>query len=991
MTEKDYKFPFVVVDIETTGLSYHEAEIIEIGAIRFHADGSRDSFSSFIKPQKPVPLFIYTLTKIKEDDLRHADKANKVLQDFSDFLTDEDILVCHNVEFDISFLNHHLAKHRLEKLYHPVIDTLVVSHIFFPFLKSHALGAIANYFEINFLNAHRAICDAEVTGIAFSKMTDFIVDKIKPEHLNFIIIVLEYCAKADQGKNKFLKVEKESYLLQYLQGLQKHIIKYALTKPYSGENPYVFEHFNFIERKNGQTSATDPYTIQNIFCENGYFSKTFEKYELRSGQIEMAEAVLHAFENEEYLLVEAGTGVGKSLAYIIPALLFSLKNGKKIVISTNTKNLQEQLLFKDIPLVLKAVDLDLTAVLVKGRENYLCLRKWQEIYEAFQLRQANITMSPQEAMGVTYLYFWINHTQTGDVNENYGFQTSRYSHIWKRISSDRHLCLGRKCRHHSRCFLANVRAKAETANLIVINHSLLFSDFQAEKPTLGEIDYLIFDEGHNLLNSAANYLGFSLSFSDVQGFLNTIYCLRNGYQSGMLPNLKNSAMRSSIPEKEKESLVTLLDDLANFMDDAKDTTEKAFRTAGEVAKTKGNYNKYRIKDQSTLLDLALLIAQITDIRSYLEKLAAQLKQIHGAVLTHEAKNFADQDIILDFLERTSDRLGALIRDADKLIEPDLDKYAYWLSALDMQTEGYPAGVLNYAPITVDDLMPDIFYRRIKSMVVTSATISLRGSFKYFKEHLGFAKLIAPPQDTATPPPSESTENGSLIKKLQEKIVPSPFDYDQQTLVLNASYLPANTDPYFFPQSDALIKGILESNKAGTLILFTSYSDMHKVHESLEKSCFESDTLLLMQRGSSNRSSILQQFIENGSAVLLGTSSFWEGVDVQGESLSLLIMYKLPFQVPTEPIVEAYLEKLEKEGKQSFLHYSLPNALLKMRQGIGRLIRSKTDKGVILILDNRIYQKTYGKYFQEITPTKIQKMNNHTETITAITKKLEIRN
>jgi Rad3-related DNA helicase len=223
--------------------------------------------------------------------------------------------------------------------------------------------------------------------------------------------------------------------------------------------------------------------------------------------------------------------------------------------------------------------------------------------------------------------------------------------------------------------------------------------------------------------------------------------------------------------------------------------------------------------------------------------------------------------------------------------------------------------------------------------------------------------------------------------LREKIVPSPFNYDEQTLIINTAFLPNNTDAYFLPQSRELIKAILENNKVGSLILFTSYKDLKALYEGLEQPCFENDTLLLAQGVSGSRTAILNQFIDDGKAVLLGTSSFWEGVDVQGESLELLILYKLPFQVPTEPIVEAYLEKLEKEGKQSFMYYSLPNALLRMRQGIGRLIRSKTDRGVILILDNRISTKDYGRYFREICPTKIYSTKNPTETVDAVTKKL----
>ena len=964
------KFPFVVVDIETTGLSFVKNEIIEIGAIRFNIDGSFDKFSSFIKPDGEVPLFIYKLTNIKEEQLLHADKVKSVLTDFYKFIKADDVIVCHNAEFDIRFLNYHLNKAIQSEISNPVLDTLILSRIFLPFLNNHKLSSLTEYFKINLENAHRAIYDAEATGLVLQKITDFITTFVKPEDINFLVTLADFAMKPESDKKKNYYKEIDDYLLKYLIMLRDYMIKYALMREPVTHNPFVFSHYNFVENK--ADSNVEP-TIDEVFAENGHFSKAFDNYELRPGQIEMSNAVLNAFNSQEYLLVEAGTGVGKSLAYLIPSLIFSQKTNKKIVVSTNTKNLQEQLLFKDLPLIIKAVNLSFTAVLVKGRDNYLCLKKWQDIFESFTLKQANIAFSPYEAFGLLYLYLWAINTKTGDVSENHSFQSSPYAYMWKKVATDRHLCSGRKCRFYGRCFLMEIRQKAEKANLLIINHSLLFSDFQNEQSTLGEIEYLVFDEAHNLLHSASGYLGFSLSYPDVQGFLNSIYTIKSSYQSGMMVNLKNATLKSAISSKDKEMLMNTIDSLLNYMDESKEIPEKPFRSSGKVAKINGSYNKIRIKKVDKNAEW---IDQLYDLQSYLKKIAESLKLIHGSILLHEAKNFADQDIMLDFLEKTDDKLNQIIKQFDSLIDPDLKKYAYWLSSLEIQIDNYPAGVFNYAPIQVNDILPDIIYSRIKSLVFTSATMSLRNSFKFFVSNMGLDKLKTT---------NEFIGNARVVL---EKVVPSPFNYDEQALILNTSFLPNTTDAFFHPQSRELIRAIIEHNHVGSLVLFTSYKDLKQMYEGLEQTCFEKDILLLAQSISGSRNSILSQFTENGKAVLLGTSSFWEGVDVQGESLSLLILYKLPFQVPTDPIVEAYLEKLESEGKQSFMHYSLPNALLKMRQGIGRLIRSKSDKGVILILDNRITTKDYGKYFKEIIPTKIYSTKNPIETIDAVTKKLK---
>ena len=1072
--EKDkLNFPFVVVDIETTGLSWTQNEIIEIGAIRFNTDGTNERFSKFIRPMEKVPLFIYKLTKIREEDLRQANRAKIVLKELSDFISDEDIIVCHNADFDIKFLNHHLSKNRLQEIGNPILDTVVLSRIFLPFLNNHKLGSVAEYFQINLENAHRAIYDAEATGLVLQKLTDFIINYIKADEINFLVTIAEYSVRQERGSNRFMIKELNDYLLPFLTHLRDYMIKYALLKKGAEDNPFAFTHYNFIENivemdklqitnhklqitssppspphsqahgggnsgvnsqahEGGNAGMSLAQGIDEIFGEGGSFAKTFDNYELRTGQIDMSKAVLDAFEKEEYLLVEAGTGVGKSLAYLVPSLLFSQKTSKKIVVSTNTKNLQEQLLFKDLPLIIKAVPMSFSAVLVKGRDNYLCMRKWQEIYESFQLKQGSIPFTPSEAMGMLYIFLWAINTKTGDITENNAFHNTKYGGIWKRLASDRHLCLGKKCHYHGRCFLMEVRKKAEKANVLIVNHSLLFSDIQNEQPTLGEIDYLIFDEAHNLLRSASDYLGLSLSYPDILSFLNTIFQIRSDFQYGMIVNLKNLTMKSMIPENEKTALIKTIEGLTDYMRDSKEIVETPFKLAGDIAKNKGSYNKFRIKQTEKDNDLG---KSLKAFQEYLVKITKEIRHIHGNLMTYESKKFQDQDTMLDFLSRTAENLLNHIKNLDELIDPNLNKYAYWLSSLDIQSDNYPTGIFNYAPIQVNDILPDILYRRVKSLIFTSATLSLRNRFKFFVENMGLDKIQITnrkSQITNTPPypphkcggenfphkcggedfphkcggedfphkcggetpptfmggagGGNSEETWSRI--VNEKIVHSPFDYDKQTLILNTEFMPAISDSYFLPQSKDLIKAILEINKVGTLILFTAKRDLEAIHDGIEQVCFENDILLLAQKGSSGRSNILNQFIHDGKAVLLGTNSFWEGVDVQGESLELLILHKLPFQPPTEPVVEALHEKLDKEGKNAFMHYTLPVALLRMRQGIGRLIRSKTDRGVILILDNRISTKHYGSYFKEIIPTKIYSTKNPTETIDAITKKLK---
>jgi ATP-dependent DNA helicase DinG len=315
-----------------------------------------------------------------------------------------------------------------------------------------------------------------------------------------------------------------------------------------------------------------------------------------------------------------------------------------------------------------------------------------------------------------------------------------------------------------------------------------------------------------------------------------------------------------------------------------------------------------------------------------------------------------KDQIADYDEHQERLSGALEKARDLiealkvLREPDFENFALWLSSFAVTEPNFPAGIINYAPLDVSIYLQKILYSRMNSLIFTSATLALRNNFKFFSMRMGL-------------PFGED-------KIIREYIIPSPFDFHKQTLVLAAGYLPVPSDDYFTPQSIELLKMTIDSARVGAMVLFTSYKDLNTVYEQISDEMYQKDILLLAQGRGYSRTVALNEFRDHGSAVLLGTSSFWEGVDVPGESLSLLILYKLPFQVPSEPVIEAYYEKLRREGKDPFMHSTLPNAMLKFRQGFGRLIRNKKDRGVVLIVDSRVINKYYGSYFREIIPTKI---------------------
>ncbi len=936
------QFSFVVFDTETTGLSSYNDEIIELAAVRYTKGLVTDSFTCFIRPEKEVPPFIYKLTNIKPEDLKQGVSIKKALTDFYDFIKSDDILLAHNAPFDVGFIN---AKSKFtlgKKLYNNVVDTCDLARILLPTLSNHKLETLVEHYGLENESAHRAIYDADVTGKIFYKMLEEASDNLKLETINFIY-------------NVALFSMPESALTDVIRELRNHVLKHSLVK--SKKVMETSSNSNYINHSPEHYST---YEMNDVFEENGLLKKSFEHYQVRQGQIDMANAVIKAQENDEFLLVEAGTGVGKSLAYLIPSIQFCFKKDEKVIVSTNTKNLQEQLIMKDLPLIQSAIDTPFTAVIVKGRENYLCRKKWREIYNEFTMNASVQNFSPFEANGLLYLAVWAQNTRSGDVSENHAFEGSDFSFIWKRVASERHLCNGKKCSEHGSCYLMDIRYKTEKANIVIVNHSLLFSDFMNENNTLGTVNYLVVDEAHNLLNSAAQHLGLSVSYPDINGFIHSMFSLGKKYQNGMLVTFKTNAMKSPLTDKKKEDLVRVVDDMITDIEEQHECLETLFKTIANYAREANNYGKIRIKDISKF-------GQFTEdskkVVSYLSLLLEKTELLVQMMKGISSDRFTEYDNQLAAIEGISERLFEIINDLKEVQDPDIENNTLWFSTLNVKDENYPAGVINYAPIEVNKILPDLIFHKVKSIIFASATMALRGSFKYFSTNLGLDNL----KDVV----------------INEIVVDSPFDYPKQALVLNTTYLPNNNDPYFSPQSLDLLKRIIEANRVGTMLLFTSYKDLNTAYESLEEVCYKKDVTLLAQGKTGSRSGILRDFKKQGDAVLLGTSSFWEGVDVQGESLSLLVLYKLPFQVPSDPIVEAYIEKLEKQNKNSFMHYSLPNALLKMRQGFGRLIRSSQDYGVVLILDNRIKTKEYGRYFEEILPTNIRYVQNPEQTLSNI--------
>ncbi len=634
--------------------------------------------------------------------------------------------------------------------------------------------------------------------------------------------------------------------------------------------------------------------VEQFFSEEGPLANHLEGYEQRPGQVQMAgaiEAILEAPEHgvpghpgyAKTMLVEAETGIGKSLAYLVPAVL----SGRRVVVSTATINLQDQLIEKEIPLLEAIIGESIGALCVKGRQNYLCHYRWYQYRSSPQLRLVEDEQCER-------IDRWLQETETGDRAELDWLPDK--SALWPKISAHSYQCLGNECAESSVCFVNRLRKKAHAASLLVVNHHLYFSDLALKQNGYGELlprhEAVIFDEAHHLENTATTFFG--RSFSQYQIF-----------------DLVSDVIQLSETTLSDE----VADRLIPLARAAKSRTEQ-FATL--FPPQRGRYN---------------LVEVIPTLPSYQDEVMIVCDGLNR--LSEELSQWsADYDQLLSLLDRT--------RDIEKTVRfvalPDTDNpsedHVYWYERRERAIS------VSATPVNVSSDLQKSLYASVPCCILTSATLSSGGEFHYVLNRLGLG---------------ERTE----ILKLQ-----SPFDYQNQALLYVPEHnFPEPADPSFDVQVSERIASLINLSRGRTLVLCTSFKGMDMVADYLE----DRITYPLLVQGSASRSRILEQFKNTTDSVLVAVASFWEGVDIPGESLSSVLIDKLPFEVPSDPVVQARMHALRMEGRNPFFEFQVPRAVLSLRQGVGRLMRTTGDTGLIGVMDVRLYSKRYGKVFLKSLP------------------------
>jgi predicted DnaQ family exonuclease/DinG family helicase len=908
----------VSLDLETTGLDPLSDEIIEIGAVKFRGAEVVDTFHTMVKPYRPLPYHIQILTGITPTELEAAPPLAVLIDDLVSFLGSHPV-VGQNIAFDLAFLSEKgvIPENR-------AYDTFELASILLPTLSDYRLPTIADELGISPSIHHRALPDAITAKDVFVALLD------KARSLDISIIA--ECDRLIGGLDwppahlfRQIAGEQPGDVFTPTGELALNILGQAREKeerltPQPGRKPLDMEG------------------LTRMLEGEGLVAQALTQFEHRPEQVTMMRAVAVALNKGERLIVEAGTGTGKSVAYLLPATFFALENGIPVVISTNTINLQEQLMSKDIPDLARALEQDsLRYTQLKGRNNYLCLRRWN-------LLRRGQALSVEEVRFILRTLVWLVTTSTGDRAE-LGLRGEELS-IWSRVCAQADSCLGAQCPYQRRghCFLYRARRKAEGAHLIIVNHALLLSNIATGGNVLPEYNHLIIDEAHHLEEEATEQWGFEVRERDLGGYLNLLSEKREvaggQHYAGLLFELGSHFKGGSpsptrqgeieefaksihpIIESSRDRVRELFDVLWHFLEahtENRGEYEHRLRLTSEVRRQPEwqevvlageNLSLTLGEIDSTLNRLYTMFEPLSDVLDH-ENLMVELSSLiyRGGELRHRINSAVYQ---------WGDGEG---RDREK------SEMIYWLASRGDSI------TLCAAPLDVSTALEEDLFSQMECVVLTSATLSTEGHFEYIKGRLG-------------------------LEDAGELLLGSSFDYIAAAQIHIPDDIPEPGQRGYQQAVGQVLIDLCRATEGRTLALFTSHASLRASGEAIRAPLQGEDILVLGQGLDGSPKQLIHAFKANPRAVLLGTSSLWEGIDIVGETLSVLVITRLPFSVPSDPVFVARSELFD----DPFNEYALPQAVLKFKQGFGRLIRTRSDRGAIVVLDRRIKSKYYGAAF-----------------------------
>ena len=906
---------WVALDLETTGLNSRSDAVIEIGAVRFSARGDVGEYQSFVNPRRRLPRFIRQLTGISQREVDDAPDFDDIATDVADFLRGATV-VAHNAPFDMGFLNAAGLDYA-----GPVCDTWDLAYLARPAARSYRLEELARAETVSHARPHRALDDARaVRDLFLALMPDFAA--LDAGTLDEIRRLArrggwDVAALLDAAED-FAPPRASETANMPAPVIGGRDLSKRLAQP-----PAV---------RAAETAAPiDVQTVAEALSAGSPFAESIPGFEERPQQIEMAEAVAETVNDGARLIVEAGTGVGKSLAYLLPAAIYAVQNGKRVVVSTNTINLQEQLIGKDLPMLKAALERiapeigeKLRFSQLKGRSNYLCYRRWRQTRAAADLER-------DQARAIAKTLLWMPDTKTGDRAEiNLGYPGTAIA--FDRMSAGR----ARDCPAASGpCFLRAARESAAASHVVVVNHALLTSDLAYEGNPIPDYDVLIIDEAHNFEDAATDQLSWRVGQSGLDEILAEL-----GGERGLLaqspaavsdPSKTEAAgesaarVQSLVPRLRDEAALLfgmLIPDAAPagrrassaFPTDTRVTDRERAAPAWEDAKDGWENFDILMADAARALgDLADALEPPDDAPPDDAPAASALS--------------ADLSAVAVSMNGLRARVGEFIA------EPSEDA-VYWATRPPNSTDV----LINGAPLSVGALLQENLYDDKEAVIMTSATLSVGGAFDHVTERLGFADA-----------------RGAALG--------SPFDFYESALIYAPPDMPNPNAPDFAERAGEVIADAAIAAGGRSMALFTSHAALRATARDIRGRLAQHGIQTLAQGVDGPPQRIAARFVERPESVLLGAASFWEGIDFAGDSLTVLTVTRLPFTVPSDPVFQARSERYN----NPFMEYAVPQAIIRFKQGFGRLIRTGQDRGVAIVLDSRIVTRRYGRLFIDSLP------------------------
>jgi Rad3-related DNA helicase/DNA polymerase III epsilon subunit-like protein len=890
----------VALDLETTGLTPRLDRIIEVGAVRFRGDEVLATFQSLVRPEVAIPRAVQELTGIRDADVAAAPRPEQVLAQLIDFVGDSGV-VAHSGNFDLSFLVDGAGNGGYE-----LFDTLDLARIMLPMAPSHSLPHLSRQLGLTHAHPHRALSDADAARQLF-----------------------RYLWRHARG----FPADLLGRMLELAEGWPHplhHFLRDAHAGGPSGIESLPVKPAVPARTSNDSAPSTDPRAISALLGPDGPMAERLDDYELRESQLQMSLAVAQLYARGGRLLVEAGPGTGKSLAYLVPAVHHAVASGERVVIATNTITLQEQLFSKDIPFMRSWLPFDFKASLLKGRANYVSLRRWNRYLNA-PSRRADGTWFDEELTFKLRMLVWLAQTHNGDRAE---IKLNGFEELfWLRAASTPDDCLAAHCENYKtqRCFYWNSRRAAQDADVIVTNHALLLADALAGGSVLPPHEHLVVDEAHQLEETAVDALTLRVGEEEL---LESIDGTLTWFRAAVGP--PDEAVRTTAAECREA--------VTDFFGEARAIIRAR---QPEVPQRPGRDDPVILDATSrSLLDVAQLAALASALGGRATALRAALDDA-GARLPLDASPYAERELDL-FKAQLHSRADLVVQ---ALLQPRPDRL-YWVGT--ERRSGRP--VLQAAPTAAGRELEARAFHGKATVVFTSATLAVADSFAYFKRGVGLDTLAT-----------------------HEMVLASPFDYLSQALLCLPTDLRELLDPAFLDQVTDVVGEIAEAIGGRTMVLFTSHQQLRDVADRLRTRTARSGLTVLAQNLDGTRRQLLAQFQERPRSILLGSSSFWEGIDVPGDALSCVVIVRLPFRVPSDPLQLARSASLA----DPFGQLALPEAVLRLKQGFGRLIRRQTDRGAVVLMDHRIANRTYGAAFLDALPRAAVHLGPSTEISPAI--------